>query len=1229
MSFFGDVFNWFSGNSIGANLAKTAILGYTSKLLSKNSSTGSGTDREVVDPGVRLQINPSTDNKIPVLYGEAYFGGYITDAQISADYKTMTYCLTLAEVTGNKLSGSPTAYTFKSVYLGNNRVVFKADGVTVDYTVDATGNQDISMRDLVKVYLYKEQTGIAPRGSGASIPAPSTVMPGWTAGTHPMSGLIYAIVKVQYNKASGVSGLPECLFNIATDMTLPGDVLNDYMTNTRYGAGIASADIVTSSLTDLNEFATTGFTYKDPLGVTQTTQITVNGLVDTQTEVLTNMEELAKAASSWMSYDIHQGKWKVVINRASTSTASFTDSNIIGEISVSGTALTSLYNVADVKFQNTDILDKTDFAKITIPAEDLYQNEILNTMQMSLAFTNKQAIAIKLGLQELKQGRVDKIISFTADYSYINITAGDLIDVTSDVYGFTNKMFRVVNVQETEDESGALNVAFQCLEYDADVYAYDIQEYEVETDDGILGIGSIGKPDTPIVTKVEQANVPKLIINAEVPSGIVDSIEFWITFDVSVPNDVDRTYIQIGSYSNPAGTLLGENQSIFFEYSNLGQSDFFVKVRGANSMVKGPYSDPTGLIKYVPIVVADTLSDTPVSIGGQLMTLGMLTLLNNLDEVLKVFEGKKGLFDAIFGIFKNETGYDLVGETKGGNLVVASNVGVSKDGTTISTTLGNLNFTGPGVGNVTANSNVVTVSIPGIKLTDDSGLEMDENGNVRMKPSILAAAQNQASASMVPHYTMDPQVVPQRVDVNGTPKYLVTAIKSMTFSRAGNPTTNAPSNLIFQNGSYIYYFDGQYLKEYGGYGGDISFAGLAPTGKKKKISLGFTTPPKSIYFTPDGMFFMVSSTSDYSQQLRRFALTTAWDISTISDTSTTTYQGNGQIAFSYDGRYLYDTDTSFGSIRSAYYLNTPWDPSGTITSVGVLPFSSIPRVYLKSTGANQGYSITSNRQVYQDSGSLTYGYPTGTSTLSWSFNSATSSETIVSYHIVSNSVVLFTTPDGRIGAVKANGTSSTAPVYYNTNDFGSIAGSPTLALPGWAYETPPAGNVKSTFRFKIAANIPAATTLNVYAALIPADTSTNLADVDFTNLSWEKVKTINSPFVNDYDADNKLMTIRKVNTTSSNSTIRSPKSNMTVPSDYSGTATNTPYGEVSDFNVTILVPAGYSVIFGVSSYRTESSIPMFENSNIFGYMPGYTPTYSPSTSNGVVIQAFSRIEALS
>lgn len=249
--------NFFTGGSAAGNIASSLVtlagMGFLASQLSKNvnSQNDSATTTPAtvnIDAGVRLQIDASANNKIPVLYGEAYFGGIITDAKMSDDALTMYYCLTLSERTGNLLStGAASQYTFKDIYWNDQRVIFQPDGTTVDYTVDRSGVVDRSMKDLVKIYCYAGNSSSpqAPEGyTNGSIPHAYTVMPGWTSNTHPMSDLIFAVIQVTYSQANGVNGLGDLQFQVQNSMSLPGDVLYDYMKSDRYGAGIATTEIL-------------------------------------------------------------------------------------------------------------------------------------------------------------------------------------------------------------------------------------------------------------------------------------------------------------------------------------------------------------------------------------------------------------------------------------------------------------------------------------------------------------------------------------------------------------------------------------------------------------------------------------------------------------------------------------------------------------------------------------------------------------------------------------------------------------------------------------------------------------------------------------------------------------------------------------------------------------------------------------------------------------------------
>lgn len=197
----------------------------------------------------------------------------------------------------------------------------------------------------------------------------------------------------------------------------------------------------------------------------------INGVISTDKSVMQNLNALCTSAGSWMTYDISDGKWSVVINRAGSSVASFNDTNIIGGINVSSTGINDLYNSVTLEFPHKDLRDQTDYIDFDIPAGDRFPNELDNRLNMSIDLVNDPIQAAYIASAELKQSRVDKIIEFRTDFSKLGLKAGDLIDVTNTMYGYSNKMFRITKMQE-EDAEG-LVISITALEYNSDVYSTD------------------------------------------------------------------------------------------------------------------------------------------------------------------------------------------------------------------------------------------------------------------------------------------------------------------------------------------------------------------------------------------------------------------------------------------------------------------------------------------------------------------------------------------------------------------------------------------------------------------------------------------------------------------------------------------------------------------------------------------------------------------------------------
>lgn len=269
MSFLDDIvdlgssaLSWVTGPSQGANLARTALAGYTLNQVNQSvnrendttssaASTNRSATESTADQGVRVQVDPSPDQKIPVVYGRAALGGIITDAVMLNNNQTMFFCVTLCERTGrlNLGQGNLSQIKFGEIYRNNERLVFQQSGEGSGYvvaaTIDEAGNYNYDLAGLIQVYCYSGSSDypVLPAGySNASTYAADVVFPNWDE-NFIMDGLVFAIVRIDYNKEKNLTGFGDWTFVLNNDMKNAGDVLFDYMTNTRYGAGIAVTEV--------------------------------------------------------------------------------------------------------------------------------------------------------------------------------------------------------------------------------------------------------------------------------------------------------------------------------------------------------------------------------------------------------------------------------------------------------------------------------------------------------------------------------------------------------------------------------------------------------------------------------------------------------------------------------------------------------------------------------------------------------------------------------------------------------------------------------------------------------------------------------------------------------------------------------------------------------------------------------------------------------------------------
>ena len=213
------------------------------------------------DNGVRQQIPPSTENTIPVVYGDAWLGGTFVDAVLSTDAKTMYYVLVISHISPNgQFSFDQTKF-----YYGDRTVAFDGTDLTkVVSLTDGAGNVDTKISGNLYINLYTSNaSGTITSTNGAA--APSSVMGGaditstlrWPSTGRQMNGLAFAIIKLTYNRDAGTTGLQPVTFKCAhylnsTGAAKPGDVIYDYLTSTIYGGAVPVGNVNSTACTDLN-----------------------------------------------------------------------------------------------------------------------------------------------------------------------------------------------------------------------------------------------------------------------------------------------------------------------------------------------------------------------------------------------------------------------------------------------------------------------------------------------------------------------------------------------------------------------------------------------------------------------------------------------------------------------------------------------------------------------------------------------------------------------------------------------------------------------------------------------------------------------------------------------------------------------------------------------------------------------------------------------------------------
>jgi hypothetical protein len=589
--------------AMGVAMIASAVI--SKAFANENQPNADGSSAAVLNPGSRAQISPATDNKLPVVYGSAYVGGIVTDLSITEDNQFMYYVLSISEVTNN---GSDSV-TFGDIYYAGKKVIFNANGYTVDSLLDeSTGIYDTSIAGYINIYLYSNgsNTPVNSSSSAISIMQNPNLVYQWN-NTKLMTNCSFAIVKLQYSQSRNIRGINQTRFQIINSRTNTGDCFYDYLTNTVYGAAIPANQINTDSLDALTAYSNEIITYTPYDGGTATqARFKFNGLLETNQNIMNNLQYMADCCNCLIKYDEITAKWGVIVQKPiNTPVMDINDSNMVSSISITPIDIAGSYNIIETKFPDSSSQDAFNVSTFDLAQIDpalLYPNEPINKFVIALPLVNNSVSAQLIAIRLLKSAREDLQLSCDVNFIGIQLEAGDIVTVTNANYGWVAKEFRIMKVTDQFNDDGSIYCKLNLSEFNGAVYDdMPITQFTPSPNTGIGNPLFFGTIPTPVVTaQYPTATNPLFVVSVTTPpSGIVQYAEVWYS---AFTNPLEEQMYfagtsEIQSNGNPWGinTVLPP-----ISLAGIPSGDWYLFSRMVNSLGASSYSPPSALLRWRP-----------------------------------------------------------------------------------------------------------------------------------------------------------------------------------------------------------------------------------------------------------------------------------------------------------------------------------------------------------------------------------------------------------------------------------------------------------------------------------------------------------------------------------------------------------------------------------------------------------------------------------------------------
>ena len=436
----------------------------------------------------------SANASIPIIYGTRKVGGNVVFLETSGTDNEFLYMIMV--VSEGEIDD------ISQIYINDNLVTWSGD--LADNTERTVNSSDSNYyKDSASLISVKPHYGSDSQTYDTLVGGLSS----WTS-NHRLRGLAYLAFKFTWN-SDAFGSLPTVhavvkgkkIYNPNLDGTLTGGSgshradtsstweysdnpvyqLLDYLRNTRFGMGIANGYFDTNfadwqTAGDVCDVNITPYS-----GASQIDLMDSHAVVDTSRKAIDNIKELIKGCRGILNFTA--GAYKMLVETSGSATITLDEDNIIDGIQISSKNKNSRYNRVIVSFVNPNKNYQSDEVQFP-PVDDSSlasadQHSTMKTADGGILLEGRfdfQTLTNPYQAQEmaeiiLRRSRTSLDVSLKADGNAMELSVGDIVNITHATPGFSAKAFRVQGLVLNADST----VSLQLSEHQDSYYTFGTQ----------------------------------------------------------------------------------------------------------------------------------------------------------------------------------------------------------------------------------------------------------------------------------------------------------------------------------------------------------------------------------------------------------------------------------------------------------------------------------------------------------------------------------------------------------------------------------------------------------------------------------------------------------------------------------------------------------------------------------------------------------------------------------